>query len=167
MFHMPTETAVGRAIAQMVGQPTEAMIPPQTSCSAPEAARPVPYVDAIGPTLLGKPPTAEDTAAGRILAGYVENASGPVLSEEAGFSLYAGADVVTNPTQLLNLYNNQMLDYTELVDMIEQQEFGAVIFRAQFYPAPILQAIGQHYETVETVEMNNFVYCVLQARQIE
>lgn len=165
VFHMPTDTALGKTIAQLAGQPTEAMIPPQTSCSAPQAPRSVPYVDAVGPTLLGKPPTSEDTAAGRKLAAYIEQASGPVLSEEAGFSLHAGADVVTNPTQLLNLYNNQMLDYEQLIGMIENEQFSAVIFRAQFYPTPVLQAIGQHYEAVETIEMNNFVYCVLQARQ--
>ena len=52
----------------------------------------------------------------------------------------------------------------ELLAMIENREFGVVIFRAQFYPEPVLQAIGQHYETTDTIEMNNFVYCVLEPR---
>ena len=36
-----------------------------------------------------------------------------------------------------------------------------VIFRAQFYPDPVLQAIGQNYTTVETVCMNGFNYAIL------
>jgi hypothetical protein len=94
----------------------------------------------------------------------VRAAGAPPLSEEAGFSIYAGADVVTNPTQLRNLYLNGMLEMGPLLTMIEDEGFGVIIFRAQFYPDPVLAAIGQHYQTVDTIEMNNFVYCVLRPR---
>lgn len=164
VFHLPTGSPLGRTVAQLAGQPTEVWIPPQTSCSAPQEARPVAYVDAVGPTLLGRPPTSADAQAGRRIAAYVRDAGGPPLSEEAGFSFYADADVVTNPTQLLNLHRGGRLDVDELLEMIENRVFGVVIFRAQFYPDPVLQAIGQNYETVDTIEMNNFVYCVLKPR---
>jgi 4-amino-4-deoxy-L-arabinose transferase-like glycosyltransferase len=163
VFHMPTHTPLGQTIARLAGYPAAVSIPPQTSCSAPEAPRPVPYVDSVGHSLLGRPPTAADSAAGRRIAAYIQ-ADGPALSEEAGFSLYANADVVTNPTQLRNLYLNGRLEMDELLAMIENRQFRVVIFRAQFYPDPILQAIGQHYETTDTIEMNNFVYCVLEPR---
>lgn len=163
-FHMPTHTPLGQAIARLAGYPAAVSVPPQTSCSAPQAPRPVPYVDSVGHSLLGRPPTAADSAAGQRIAAYIERADGPALSEEAGFSLRAHADVVTNPTQLRNLYLNGMLDMEELLAMIENREFGVIIFRAQFYPEPVLQAIGQHYETTDTIEMNNFVYCVLERR---
>ena len=104
------------------------MIPPQTSCSAPQAARPVPYLDAIGPTLLGNPPTAEDRAAGERIAAYIQSADGPPLSEEAGFSFYAGADVVTNPTQLLNLYQNGQLEMDNLIDPRELVLIAQVMY---------------------------------------
>ena len=164
VFHMPTHSPLGQRTAQLLGRPTEIVVPPQTSCSAPQAPRPVPYVDTVGPTLLGKPPTEDDTAAGDRIAAYIREAGGPPLSEEAGFSFRANADVVSNPTQLRNLYLNNMLDMDELLTMIENEGFGVIIFRAQFYPGPVLQAIGQHYETVDTIEMNNFVYCVLKPR---
>jgi 4-amino-4-deoxy-L-arabinose transferase-like glycosyltransferase len=164
VFHMPTHTPLARAIAGAAGYPAATNVPPQTSCSAPEAPRPVPYVDSVGHSLLGRPPTADDSAAGEQIAGHIQRAVGPALSEEAGFSLYAGADVVTNPTQLRNLYLNGMLEMEELLAMIENREFGVIIFRAQFYPDPVLQAIGQHYRTTDTIEMNNFVYCVLKPR---
>lgn len=163
-FHMPTHTPLGQAIARLAGYPAAVSVPPQTSCSAPEAPRPVPYVDSVGHSLLGRPPTAADSAAGQRIAAYIERADGPALSEEAGFSLHAHADVVTNPTQLRNLYLHGLLDMEELLAMIENREFGVIIFRAQFYPEPVLQAIGQHYETTDTIEMNNFVYCVLERR---
>lgn len=166
VFHMPTHTQWGQTLARLAGQPTEIMTPPQTSCSAPQPAKPVYYVDSIGPTLLGKPPTERDMAAGKAISAYIASAEGPPLSEEAGFAFFASADVVTNPTQLRNLYLNNMLEMEALLAMIEAEEFGVVIFRAQFYPDPVLQAIGQHYETTATIEMNNFVYCVLEPRGI-
>jgi hypothetical protein len=78
------------------------------------------------------------------------------------FSLLAGKPVVTNPTQLLNLYKNDMLDATEIVEWIDDQAFDVVIFRAQFYPQPILEAIGQNYTPVEHICMNGFYYHILQ-----
>jgi hypothetical protein len=71
---------------------------------------------------------------------------------------------VTNPTQLLNLYNNNQVDLTEMLDMLNNQAFDSVILRAQFYPPPVLDAIGQQYETVKLVQMNGFVYCLMRPR---
>ena len=88
------------------------------------------------------------------------------FSEEAGFGLYLGRDIVTNPTQLLNLYNNQQVDLTEMLDMLDKQQFDRVIFRAQFYPPPVLEVIGRRYETTDLVEMNGFVYCILSPREM-
>jgi hypothetical protein len=73
--------------------------------------------------------------------------------------------VVTNPTQLLNLYKNDLLDTTEIVERINRREFGVVIFRAQFYPQPVLDAIGRNYEPVMHLCMNGFNYHVLRPRR--
>lgn len=77
------------------------------------------------------------------------------------FSLLAGEPVVTNPTQLLNLYKNDLLDTSEIVARIDAQEFGVVIFRAQFYPPPVLEAIGRNYQPVDHICMNGFYYRIL------
>jgi len=82
------------------------------------------------------------------------------------FTLLADKPVVTNPTQLLNLYKNGLLDTTEMVERISRQEFGMVLFRAQFYPPPVLEAIGQHYQPVDHVCMNGFYYHVLWPRRM-
>ncbi len=165
VFHLPTDTRLAQTVARLAGQSTATLVAPQTSCSAPQPARWVPYVDTVGVTLLGKPPTADDAQAGREIARYIQESALPAISEDAGFSMYAGADVVTNPTQLLNLHVSGRLDMVQLLAMIEQKQFGVVVFRAQFYPPAILEAIGQNYHTVDTVEMNNFVYCILKPRQ--
>ena len=34
--------------------------------------------------------------------------------------------------------------------------------RAQFYPPPVLEAIGQHYALVEHIPMNGFNYIIMQ-----
>ena len=81
------------------------------------------------------------------------------------FTIWADQEhVVTNPTQLYNLWNMGKLDVTEMVEMIDARRFGLVIFRAQFYPPPVLDAIGQNYDVVDHVEMNGFLYAILRPR---
>jgi hypothetical protein len=140
------------------------MIAPQTSCSAPRSPESIPYVDAAGVSLLGRPPNAADAAAGKQIAALIAQGETAAFSEDAGFNLFLGRDVVTNPTQLLNLYNNNAVDLTEMLDMLDRQAFDTVVLRAQFYPGPVLDVIGQRYETVELVQMNGFVYCVMRPR---
>lgn len=164
MFHMPTHTPALAGIARALGHPTEVMIPPQTSCSAPRPAEPIPYVDSAGATLLGRPPNAADTAAGIAITELIAQGETAAFSEEAGFNLYLGRDVVTNPTQLLNLYNNDAVDLTEMLAMLDEQAFDTVVLRAQFYPPPVLDVLGQRYETTDLVQMNGFVYCVMRPR---
>jgi hypothetical protein len=147
-----------------LGKPTEVMIPPQTSCSDGRPPVPIPYVDSAGITLLGRPPNEQDTAAGITIANFILEGETAAFSEEAGFNFYAGRDIITNPTQLLNLYNNNEVDLTEMLDMLDSQSFDTIIFRAQFYPPPVLDVIGQRYETTNLVEMNGFVYCIMRPR---
>jgi 4-amino-4-deoxy-L-arabinose transferase-like glycosyltransferase len=165
MFHMPTHTPALRAIAQALGKPTEVYIAPQTSCSAPREPEMIPYVDAAGVSLLGRPPNQADTDAGKEIARWVALGETAAFAEDAGFNFYVGRDVVTNPTQLLNLYNNGAVDISEMVEMLDQQAFDTIVLRAQFYPPPVLDTIGQRYETVELVQMNGFVYCIMQPRE--
>ena len=167
MFHMPTHTSSLRSIAAALGQPTEVWIAPQTSCSAPREPEMIPYVDAAGVSLLGRPPTEADTAAGIEIAQWIERGETAAFSEDAGFNLYIGRDVVTNPTQLLNLYQNNAVDLTEMLEMLDNQAFDTVVLRAQFYPPPVLDTLGQRYETVKLVQMNGFVYCIMQPRNSE
>lgn len=164
LFHMPTHTPTLTAIAQALGKPTEVMIAPQTSCSAVRPPEPIPYVDAAGVSLLGRPPNAADTAAGKQIVALVAAGNTAAFSEDAGFNLYLGRDVITNPTQLLNLYNNNAVDLTKMLAMLDDQAFDTIVLRAQFYPGPVLDVIGQRYETTDLVQMNGFVYCVMRPR---
>jgi hypothetical protein len=118
----------------------------------------------MGYTQLGHPLTPRDHAAGDEIMARVQSADGPILSEEAMFSILADKPVVTNPTQLLNLYNNGLLDTSRIIDHVNQQTFDLVIFRAQFYPPPVLQAIGQNYQPVDHICMNGFYYHILEPR---
>ncbi len=164
VFHMPTHTPALAAVARALGRPAEVMIAPQTSCSATMPPEPIPYVDSAGVSLLGRPPTTADTAAGKQIAALIATGDSAAFSEDAGFNLYLGRDVVTNPTQLLNLYNNNAVDLTEMLAMLDAQSFDTVVLRAQFYPSPVLDVIGQRYETTHLVQMNGFVYCVMRPR---
>ena len=80
------------------------------------------------------------------------------MSEEAGFSLRAGKDVITNPTQLKNLYENGLYDPANLITAIQAHDFSVVIFRAQFYPPPVLDAVYEAYYPSEVIPMNGFNY---------
>ncbi len=108
--------------------------------------------------------TEADHAAGAQIVQYIQQTDKPVLSEDAGFSIVAGRDVVTNPTQLRNLYLAGQFAGAELARMIEFQEFGLIILRAQFFPPHILEAMGQAYIHNETVFMNGFDYLLLFPR---
>jgi len=165
VFHMRTDRAWLNTVAARLGQPTETLVAPQTSCSAPRPVQPVSYVDSAGVGLLGRPPTERDTMAGQVIVDLVGSGGTAAFSEEAGFNLRLGRDVVTNPTQLLNLYNNNQVDIDNMITMLNDRYFDTVVLRAQFYPPPVLEAIGRNYQTVHLEEMNGFVYCVLTPRE--
>lgn len=165
MFHLPTHTPFLRSVASTFGKPTEMYVRPQTSCSPREPLQLVPYYDSSGPSLLGRPPSVADREAGLRIVEYVNAGASPAFSEEAAFNLWAGRDVVTNPTQLLNLYNSGAVDLSEMLAQINEKAFDTVIFRGQLYPPPVLEAIGQNYQTVDQIQMNGFIYCILQPKQ--
>ena len=164
VFHMPTHTETLRTVARALGKPTETYVAPQTGCSADRPAQIVPYVDTVGPTLLGRPPSADDRAAGDRILSLVGD-GGLVFAEEAAFNLWAGRPVITNPTQLYNLALNNAVDLTDMLAMINGKQFHHVIFRAQLFPGEVLQAIGQNYHQTHLVEMNGFVYCIYSPNQ--
>ncbi|MBN1979801.1 MAG: hypothetical protein JW918_20600 [Anaerolineae bacterium] len=156
MLHMPTSGPVFGPLARAFGVADKlVLVEGEAHC------RTYQYHDSMGYTQLGHLLVEEDYEAGEEILAYVRTSDGPVFSEEAMFSLLAGEQVVTNPTQLRNLYLNGSLDTTDIVARINRQEFGVVIFRARFYPDPVLVAIGQNYTTVETVCMNSFKYDIL------
>jgi hypothetical protein len=133
-----------------------------------------PYYDAIGYTQVGHLPTGDDTKAGDKIVDYIiQNSENPVLSEEAGLIFRVNQKlgrttqpIITNPTQLLNLWNSSALDPTNLIAEIDQQNFGMIILRAQFYPPPVLQAIGARYAPYKDVFMNGFQYRILIPRNM-
>jgi len=152
MLHLPTSGRVFGPLAQALGVSNQLI---QGDCTTFQ------YYDRMGYTQLGHLLTQGDYKAGERILNYVRTADGPVLSEEAMFSLLTDRPVITNPTQLLNLYKNGLLDTSDLVLRLDRQEFGAVVFRAQFYPLPVLEAIGQNYTPVEHICMNGFYYHIL------
>lgn len=164
LIHMPTHTPTLAAVARALGQPTAVYIAPQTSCSAPRAPQPVYYIDSAGVSLLGRPPSPDDTAAGIAISEHILQGETAAFSEDAGFNFYVGRDIVTNPTQLLNLYQNNAVDLTDMLHMLDTQAFATIILRAQFYPPPVLDVIGQRYTTTDLIEMNGFVYCIMRPR---
>lgn len=153
-FKLPTNAPLLRPIADLLR--IEPNVDQQLYDSASH--------NVLGYAQIGHILTPEDRAAGDYIAALVANADGPVLSEEAGFSYAAGREVITNPTQLLNLWRAGLWDGTELIGMIENHEFALIILRAQFYPEPALVAIATHYEHSETVTMNGFNYQILRPR---
>ncbi|MBN1247156.1 MAG: hypothetical protein JXC32_05825 [Anaerolineae bacterium] len=150
MVHLPTEGPVWGQVARALG------------VAGQSAYADYPYYDAVGYSQVGHLMLPRDYVGGAKIMDYVRSTTLPVLSEEAAFTMLAGKPTVTNPTQLLNLYNNGMLDTGELETMIRDQAFGLVIMRAQFYPPPVLAAIGKSYGLVEHIPMNGFNYIIMK-----
>jgi hypothetical protein len=115
----------------------------------------------VGYATIGNIPTASDVENGWRIVAAIKDDPRPILSEEAAFSFRAHKPVVTNPTQLLNLYQNYHYNPAALVSAIDNQAFGAVIFRARFYPQPVLDAVDRAYKVKEVIPMNGFQYTIL------
>jgi len=156
VLHMPTTGPVFGPVAQMLGIAPNALNDFYDSARQPDGSFSGGYAD------IGHLTTPADIEAGYYIVELIRATEGPVLSEEAGFNLIAGKEVLTNPTQLLNLASNGLYDGAALLDMIESRAFGLIVLRAQFYPVPVLEAIGRHYSPVETVPMNGFNYLILR-----
>lgn len=152
--HLPTDGPIFGAIADLIGVGRNASV-----------YEGYPYYDATGYTQVGHFPTEADAAAGDRIVDAIKLTDKPALTEEALLALRADQPVVTNPTQLLNLWNNRAFDPTDLIAMINRQAFGLVVFRAQFYPPPVLQAIGARYEPLTEITMNGFPYRLLVPRK--
>ena len=146
-LHLPTTGPLYGPVAQLLGVAGESG-----------------YYDSQGYTQLGPHPTAADIAAGDRIAALARAADGPVFSEEAGFMFRAGKPVVTNPFPQLVMYQAGLFDPADEIAMIERQGFGLVILRAQFYPPPVLQALGAHYQPLTEIRMNGFLYRLLEPR---
>jgi hypothetical protein len=122
--------------------------------------------DVGGYAQIGHFTTQADIDAGYRIVEIILSSDKPTLSEEAGFSLEAGRDVITNPTQLLNLYNTRQFTGERLIEMLENQEFAFIILRARFYPEPVLIAMDTYYEGFEIVPLNGFNYEILRPRDV-
>jgi hypothetical protein len=122
------------------------------------------YYDSQGYTQLGPRPKLADHQAGYAIAEMARQAPGPVFSEEAGFLFVAGKPVVTNAFPQLVMYQAGLFDPAQEIAMIEDQAFGLVILRAQFYPPPVLQALGASYQPKTEIQMNGFTYRLLEPR---
>lgn len=149
MLHLPTAGAFWGPIARALGVEGQSVYADYA------------YYDSVGYSQVGHFMQPRDYVSGARIMEYLAATDKPVLSEEAAFTMLAGKPVVSNPTQLLNLYNNGLLDTSALEAMIRRQEFGVVVMRAQFYPPPVLAALGQHYGLVEHVQLNGFNYIVM------
>jgi hypothetical protein len=153
-FHMPTEGAVFGDIARLLN------ISPNTDYAFYDSAGRI----AGGYADIGHLTTAADVEAGWRIVDLVRAADGYAMTEDASFSLLAGRPAVGNPTQLLNLAMNGLYDSSELIGMIERQEFGIIIFRGQLYPADVLEAIAARYAPEQTIAMNGFDYIIMRPR---
>lgn len=149
-LHLPTSGRVFGTLARVLG--VDAL-----SSSYP----PYPYYDSSGYTQLGHLLDRQDAINGWALVEELRKHPGPLLTEEAMLSLNAGRDVVTNPTQLLNLSKNGMLDASELVARIDRREFGAIVLKAFFYPDDVKAAFGRSYRMVGSIRINGFDYYLL------
>jgi len=158
VLHMPTEGAVFGTLAQIFN------IKSNAQNGFYDSARTLDGQFAGGYANIGHLITQADIEAGWRIVEHIRQSEQPVISEDAGFSLMAGREAITNPTQLLNLDKKGFYNGAELVTMIEEKAFGIIILRAQFYPDVVLQAISRAYDQDESIVMNGFNYLILRPK---
>jgi hypothetical protein len=154
VFHMPTEGGIFGELARLLN------IQPNTQFAFYDSAGRI----AGGYADIGHLTTEADIQAGWHIVELVSSSEGYAMTEDAGFSIRAGRDVIGNPTQLLNLAAAGLFDSSALIEMIQQRQFGIIIFRGQLYPVDVLQAIATHYSPDETIRMNGFDYIIMRPR---
>lgn len=154
-LHLPTQQPPFDAFARVLN------IRPNALNGFYDSARTADGQFSAGYADIGHFTTPDDVQAGWLIVERARAAAGHVMSEEAGFSLAAGREVITNPTQLLNLDKKGLYNGGELIRLIEDRAFGLIIFRAQFYPPRLLRAVGDHYRHAESIYMNGFEYRLL------
>ncbi|QPC81176.1 hypothetical protein G4Y79_15850 [Phototrophicus methaneseepsis] len=112
----------------------------------------------VGYAVTGHFPSPQDYENGWYIVDRIKNADKPAMTEDPSFMIQAGQVVITNATQLNNLYKNHLYDPSNLIKMIEDHAFSLIVLRARFYPEPVLKAIGDHYHVDEVVPLNGFDY---------
>ena len=160
VLHIPTDAPGFRQLAQLLGR--EANVLPGR-----------PFYDGARTALGHYPPgysnighftTTEDIQAGWQIVEWLREVEDPVISEDAGFAIRAGKQVVTQPPLLWNLAERDHYDSAALIAQLAEREFGAIVLRAPFFPADVEAAIYEHYETVAAIPMNGFNYRILEPR---
>lgn len=154
-LHLPTNTPVFSQIADALN------IQPNALNGFYDSARTQDGQYATGYANIGHLTTQADVEAGWKIVNMIRASSKPAISEDAGFSIVADQQVITNPTQLLNLDKKGLYSGAKLVAQIEQRDFGLIILRAQFYPDVILKAMSRAYKHTDTIKMNGFDYLIL------
>ncbi|MBC7871639.1 MAG: hypothetical protein H7Y09_12425, partial [Chitinophagaceae bacterium] len=154
VLHLPTEGVGFRQVADLLELQPNALNGFYDSGGRLTGA----YAD------IGHFTTQADIDAGYQIIDFVNATDKPVLSEEAAFSLISDRDVITNPVVLYILDQVGVYDSSALVAMIERQDFGLVILRAQFYPDEVNRAITEFYEPFEEIQMNGFTYILKRPR---
>lgn len=112
----------------------------------------------VGYAVTGHFPSQQDYENGWYITERVRSTEGLVISEDAGFLIQAEREVVTNAVQLRNLWENDLYDPSDLLNLIENHDIGLIIRRADLFPVPVLMMIDEHYQLDEVVEMNGFAY---------
>lgn len=154
VWHQPTSEPVFSTVAQLMG--IEANVQNGFYDSA--------SYQVGGYAHIGHFVTDADIEAGYQIVDLILASDKPVLTEDASFNIVAGKEVITNPTQLLNLWKAGLYNGDELIQMLEDQAFAYLVLRAQFYPPEVLQAMAAYYETDQTILMNGFEYIIMKPR---
>jgi hypothetical protein len=105
-------------------------------------------------SVLGRAPGQAEVEAAAPLMKALREADGPVLVEDAAYSLAAGKEVVGNATHLRNLLQAGVWSPEPLVADLEARRFSWVVLDAELYPEPVLAAIGRYYYLYEEYEIN-------------
>jgi hypothetical protein len=74
-------------------------------------------------------PTGQDYANGRMIVDVLSAARGPILSEDEGFCLLSGHEVLFNPFIMSELAREGVWDQSQFVDSIRNREFEIIMLR--------------------------------------
>jgi len=122
-----------------------------------------PFV-ADSPFEASKTPTHADVLNSQKVSLYIKNASGPVLSEDAGFALLNDKEVLLEPFVFTQLYKQGMWDQKKLVGDIHDRKFSLILLKfdlnendSERFTKEMLNEMRKNYYFVDKIG-DNYIY---------
>jgi uncharacterized integral membrane protein len=110
--------------------------------------------------LFGGLPDEAERARGQRISDMLGSVPQPVMTDEAGFVMPHGYEVVTNPSNIMVFNDAKYWKSAELESMVKVRCFSRIMMHGQFIPEVVKQHMYANYTRIETITLNRDPYYI-------